>query len=110
MILQALDRYYDRMAARGEAEPPGWAKAPIGWVIELSPDGEPVAVRQLLDPLSKKPRSQTLAVPAPVKRTIAIAPNLFWDKTAYVLGRTASAGKRTADEHAAFKVAMLALI
>jgi CRISPR-associated protein Csd1 len=48
VILQALDRYYDRMAARGEAEPPGWAKAPIGWAIEISAEGEPVAVLRLL--------------------------------------------------------------
>jgi CRISPR-associated protein Csd1 len=110
MILQALDRYYDRMAARGEAEPPGWAKAPIGWEIELSRDGEPLAVNRLLDPLSKKPRPPQMSVPAPVKRTVAITPNAFWDKTAYALGRTAGEGRRTADEHAAFRRAMLDLI
>ncbi len=110
MILQALDRYYDRMEARGEAEPPGWTKAPIGWAVELSPDGEPVAALRLLDPTSKKPRPQMLSVPSPVKRTVAIAPNTFWDKTAYTLGRTAGAGRRTADEHAEFKRATLDLI
>lgn len=110
MILQALDRYYDRMAVRGEAEAPGWAKAPIGWAIVLSPDGDPLTVHRLLDPTSKKPRLQLLSVPAPVKRTVAIEPNLFWDKTAYVLGRTAGAAKRTAEEHAAFKRATLNLI
>ncbi len=110
MILQALDRYYGRMAARGEAEPLGWAKVPIGWAIELSPAGEPIAVRQLLDPTTKKARPQFLSVPAPVKRTVGIAPNQLWDKTAYVLGRTKGEGKRTAEEHAAFKQANLGLI
>lgn len=110
MILQTLDRYYERMATRGEAEPPGWARAQIGWAIELSPDGEPIAVLRLLDPTSKKPRPQSLSVPAPVKRTVAIASNTFWDKTAYVLGRTAGAGNRTAKEHAAFKQLTLGLI
>lgn len=110
MILQALDRYYDRMAARGEAEPPGWAQAPISWAIELSRNGEPVAVLRLLDPTSKRPRPQSLSVPAPIKRTAGIAPNKLWDKTAYVLGRTAGEGKRTAEEHAAFKRATLDLI
>ncbi len=110
MILQALDRYYDRMAARGEAEAPGWARAPIGWAIELSPDGNALAVLRLLDQNSRKLRPETLSVPAPVKRTVAIAPNKFWDKTAYTLGRTAGDGKRTADEHAAFKRASLELI
>lgn len=110
MILQALDRYYDRMAARGEAEAPGWAKAPIGWAIVLSPDGDPLTVHRLLDPTHKKPRPELLSVPAPVKRTVGIEPNTFWDKTAYALGRTAGAGKRTAEEHAAFKRATLDLI
>src|SRR3546814_18952249 len=41
-------------------------------------------------------------VPAAVKRTVGIAPNFLWDKSAYVLGRTAGEGKRTAQEHAAF--------
>lgn len=110
MILQALDRYYDRMAARGEAEPFGWGTVPIGWVVELSANGEPVAVLPLLDPDSNRPRPRPLSVPGPVKRASGIAPNLFWDKTAYTLGRTAGDGKRTALEHAAFKRAMLDLI
>ena len=110
MILQSLDRYYDRMAARGEAEEPGWARAPIGWAVEISAEGEPLAVMQRLDPNSRKPRPAMLSVPAPVKRTVGIAPNLLWDKTAYTLGRTAGEGRRTADEHAAFKRATLALI
>lgn len=117
MILQALHRYYDRMAARGEAEEPGWGKAQIGWAIELSPHGDPVAVLRLQDLSGKKPRAKELSVPAPVKRTVAIAPNTLWDKTAYVLGRTADEAahtskeaKRTADEHAAFKQATLELI
>src|SRR3546814_15941626 len=41
-------------------------------------------------------------VPAAVKRTVGIAPNFLWDKSAYVLGRPAGEGKRTAQEHAAF--------
>jgi hypothetical protein len=32
---------------------------------------------------------QLLAVPAGVTRTVGIKPHLFWDKTAYALGRTA---------------------
>lgn len=50
----------------------------------------------------RKPVARPLAVPQPVKRTSGIAPNFLWDKTAYVLGVTASEGKRTASEHAAF--------
>ncbi|MCX8509352.1 MAG: type I-C CRISPR-associated protein Cas8c/Csd1, partial [Rhodobacteraceae bacterium] len=42
-------------------------------------------------------------VPQAVKRTVGIAPNFLWDKTAYVLGVTAGEGKRTAEEHATFR-------
>ena len=110
MILQALHRYYNRMAARGEATEPGWGKALIGWVIELSPDGEPVGVVRLLDPTAKKARPRQLSVPAPTGRTVAIASNTLWDKSEYVLGRAAdeseltpAAAKRTAACLAAFK-------
>ncbi len=41
-ILQALDRYYDRMAARGEAELPGYSREKISFAIVLSADGEPI--------------------------------------------------------------------
>jgi CRISPR-associated protein Csd1 len=37
-------------------------------------------------------------------------PNLLWDKTAYALGRTAGSGRRTAEEHAAFRAAHLELL
>ncbi|MBN9062168.1 MAG: type I-C CRISPR-associated protein Cas8c/Csd1 [Rhizobiales bacterium 65-9] len=109
-ILQALDRYYDRMAARGEAEAPGFSREKISFAIELSAAGDPIGVADLRIASGKKLAPQLLAVPAAVKRTVAILPNLFWDKSAYVLGRTAGDGKRTAQEHAAFKEANLAAI
>lgn len=110
MILQALDRYYGRMAARGEAEEPGWARVGVEWTIVLSRNGEPVAVHQNLDTQGRRARPRAVSVPVPVQRTIAIAPNTLWDKTAYVLGRTAGEGRRTGEEHAAFKRTNLALI
>ncbi|MBA4790713.1 MAG: type I-C CRISPR-associated protein Cas8c/Csd1 [Rhizobiales bacterium] len=109
-ILQALSGYYDRMAARGEAEPPGFSRENISYAIELTADGEPVAVRDLRQQSGRKLVPQRLSVPAAVKRTVGILPNVFWDKTAYVLGRTAGEGKRTAQEHAAFKLAHLDMI
>ena len=35
-VLQALDRYYDRMAARNEAEAPGYSREKISFAIVLS--------------------------------------------------------------------------
>jgi CRISPR-associated protein Csd1 len=109
-VLQALDRYYERMAARGEAEAPGYSREKISFAIVLSTEGEPIDKIDLREMVGNKPRPRQLEVPAAVKRTVAISPNYLWDKSAYVLGRTAVEGRRTADEHAAFKTANLDLL
>lgn len=101
-ILQALDGYYHRLAATGAVTAPGWSPEKFGWCIVLDGDGAPVDVYDLHDVSGKKPKPTLHSVSAAVKRTVAIAPNFLWDKTAYVLGRTASEGKRAAQEHAAF--------
>lgn len=101
-ILQALDGYYHRLAARGEVTAPGWSPEKFGWCVVLNSAGEPVDVYDLHDVSGKKPKPQVCSVPAAIKRTVGIASNFLWDKTAYVLGRTAGEGKRTAQEHAAF--------
>lgn len=98
-ILQALDSYYHRL--EGVAEP-GRSPEKFGWCIVLDRDGAVVDVEDLQDLSGKKPRPRTYMVPAAVKRTVGIVPNFLWDKSAYVLGRTAGEGKRTAQEHAAF--------
>lgn len=98
-ILQALDRYYHRLD--GVAEP-GRSPEKFGFCIVLGTDGSIVDVEDKHDLSGKKPRPQLFMVPAAVKRTVGIAPNFLWDKSAYVLGRTAGEGKRTAQEHAAF--------
>ncbi len=107
-VLQSLDGYYGRMAARGEAEPSGYSREKISFRVVLSAAGVPVSVVDLRTSTGKKLSPQLLQVPAGVKRTVAIVPNLLWDKTAYALGRTAGIGARTAQEHAAFKAANLA--
>lgn len=101
-VLQALERHYHRLAERGEVSAPGWSPEKFGYCIVLNRDGEPVDVEDLHDLSGKKPKVKTYRVPAAVKRTVGISPNFLWDKTAYVLGRTAGEGKRTAQEHAAF--------
>jgi CRISPR-associated protein Csd1 len=101
-VLQALDAYYDRLDARGEVSSPGWSPEKFGWCIVLNGLGQVVDIQDLRDLSGKKPLLRQYRVPAAIKRTVRIAPNLLWDKTAYVLGRTAGEGKRTAQEHAAF--------
>ena len=109
-VLQSLDRYYGRMAARGEAEQPGWSREKISYALVLTPEGAPLEVMSLRLQNGRKLAPRVIAVPAAVKRTAGIAPNLFWDKTAYVFGRTAGEGRRTADEHAAFRTVHLKLL
>ncbi len=98
-ILQALDSYYHRL--EGVAEP-GRSPEKFGFCIVLGGDGAVIDVEDKHDLSGKKLRPQLYMVPAAVKRTVGIAPNMLWDKSAYVLGRTAGEGKRTAQEHAAF--------
>lgn len=101
-ILQALEGYYHRLAERGAVASPGWSSEKFGWVIEIDADGGLIDVIDLHDTRGKKPKTVLYQVPAAVKRTVGIAPNFLWDKTAYVLGRTAGNDKRTAEEHARF--------
>lgn len=97
--LQALVRFYDRMQ---NAPALGWSQVKFGWAIVLNESGHPVDVMDLRDQSGKKPANRFFMVPAEVKRTAGISPNFLWDKSSYVLGKTAKADKRTAQEHAAF--------
>jgi CRISPR-associated protein Csd1 len=101
--LASLVRAYERMATRQEVPSFGYSQQNIGFLIALNPDGTlagpPIDLRSG-DGRKRLPMS--MAVPQPVKRTSGVAPNFLWDKSAYVLGVTASQSKRTADEHAAF--------
>ncbi|TNC49611.1 type I-C CRISPR-associated protein Cas8c/Csd1 [Rubellimicrobium rubrum] len=98
-VLASLVRAYDRLP---DAPPFGFSPEKVGAVVTLRPDGSVVAVTDWRTE-GKKRQPRPMLVPRPVKRTVAIAPNFLWDKTAYALGLTAGAGKRTAEEHAAFK-------
>jgi CRISPR-associated protein Csd1 len=108
-VLQSLDRYYDRMARRGEVDASEYCREKISLRVVLAADG---TVRQALDirEPGKRRTPQILNVPSAVKRTVGVLPNRLWDKTSYALGQTAKPGTRTAVEHAAFKAANLALI
>ncbi|MDH4412046.1 MAG: type I-C CRISPR-associated protein Cas8c/Csd1 [Rhizobium sp.] len=98
-ILASLVNAYDRLR---DAPPFGFSSEKIGFLISLNEDGSVAHVVDLRDGEGKKKQPLMMLVPQPVKRTAGIAPNTFWDKTSYVLGVTASEGKRTAEEHAAF--------
>jgi CRISPR-associated protein Csd1 len=91
------------MAARGEAEPPGFSREKISFAVVIDCDGGVVDVDDLRDMTGKRPVPRLIDVPAAAKRTVAVAPYLFWDKSAYALGVTGGEGKRVAREHQAFR-------
>ncbi|MFT3688282.1 type I-C CRISPR-associated protein Cas8c/Csd1 [Paenirhodobacter sp.] len=98
-MLASLVRAYDRLP---DTPPFGFSKEKIGFCVLLNADGSVASVEDLRgDDRKRSPRM--LLVPRAVKRTAGIAPNFLWDKSAYVLGVTAGEGKRTAEEHAAFR-------
>lgn len=99
-FLSSLARAYDRLP---DAPPFGYSMQNIGFVISLNEDGSVAGVHDWREGDGKKARPRPELVPQPVKRTAGIAPNFLWDKTSYVLGITEGEGKRTAEEHKAFK-------
>ena len=112
-ILQSLANRYARLSLTGEAPAAGFAPAPISFAIILDQEGHYVTTQDERVSDGRKLRTKTQLVPALPKRTIGIASGAFWDKTSYVLGRTALDGqlsaanqaksaKRLNKEHAAF--------
>lgn len=105
MILQALNRYYQRLLERGAEglAPFGYSPEKISYEIVLSVEGQVVAVNDIRDTSGKKPFPRLMNLPQPEKRTVGIKSNFLWDKTSYVLGVSGSS-KRADKEHEAFKV------
>ncbi|ABA05199.1 CRISPR-associated protein, Csd1 family [Nitrobacter winogradskyi Nb-255] len=99
-ILASLVRAYDHLP---DAPPFGYSMQNIGVIVSLNEDGSVANVIDWRDGEGKRKKPRPMLVPQPVKRTAGIAPNFLWDKTSYVLGVTSGDGRRTADEHAAFK-------
>ncbi|MFD1881085.1 type I-C CRISPR-associated protein Cas8c/Csd1 [Paracoccus pacificus] len=98
-MLASLVRAYDRLPG---APPFGFSSEKIGFCVILNADGSVARVEDLRG-TDKKRSPRMLLVPQAVKRTAGISPNFLWDKSAYVLGVTAGAGKRTTEEHAEFR-------
>ncbi|WP_071799469.1 type I-C CRISPR-associated protein Cas8c/Csd1 [Natronohydrobacter thiooxidans] len=122
-ILASLARLYERMAEKGQAPLPGFSTENISFAVVLDADGTPLRLADKRSHAGRKPAPVPMAVPAG-SRTSGIKPNMLWDKTAYVFGVIAveseteegktvlipGQGKRTAEEHAAFVEAHLALL
>ncbi len=103
MILQALNRYYERLIEQQaeDVAPAGCSPEKISFEILLTPDGGVAQVNDIRDTSGKKPLPRMLNVPQAEKRTAGIKSNFLWDKTSYVLGVSATS-KRADKEHDAF--------
>jgi CRISPR-associated protein Csd1 len=94
MILQALNRYYDILAADPDSGIPlyGYSVAGVSFALVLSPQGELLDVLHLFDQVQRGKKTieiaQRITVPEQVKRTVGITPNFLCDNSVYVLGLT----------------------
>ena len=84
MILQALNRYYERLIEQQaeDVAPAGCSPEKISFEILLTPDGNVVQVNDIRDTSGKKPQPRMLLVPASFKRPgTGAKPFFLWDKT-----------------------------
>lgn len=90
MILQALVKLYEDLAARGRIARTGWSATKISYALCLDSMGCLTQIIPLLEEQAKgaktvlRPRS--MALPAPAKRSSGVASNFLWDNSGYLLG------------------------
>jgi CRISPR-associated protein Csd1 len=90
MILQALTRHYEDLLEMGKVPRPGWGIAKVSYGLELSADGEVLALLSLQRTVPKGKQNslvpQEREVPMPVKRSSGVFPNFLCDNSGYLLG------------------------
>jgi CRISPR-associated protein Csd1 len=114
MILQALNDYYRRKCDDPDPAqrlPPfGLEQKEIPFLLEISPEGELLQLRDTRELNGKKKVARVFRVPIGVKRASGVAANLLWDTLEYVLGvDTKGKPERVAEQHAAFRARIAAL-
>lgn len=87
MILQALVRCYESLAAAGKLEKPGWSMVKVSWGLELTPEGQiqRLCPLEIADAKGKK-RPQMIKLPAQTKKTVGVASNFLCENSSYILG------------------------
>lgn len=99
-LLASLAAAYDRLPG---APPYGFSSEKVGFAISLDEHGTVCHVVDLRGEQGRKRTLRTILAPQPPKKASGIKPNFLWEKSAYALGVTLGEGKRTAQEHQAFK-------
>ena len=87
MILQALYRLYEYLAAHDLVEEPGWTRSKISYGLNLADDGSILGVYTLKEPDQKgRPVPRIMKTPIAPKRTVGIEPVFLFDSPTYILG------------------------
>jgi CRISPR-associated protein Csd1 len=104
MILQSLNRYYERQRANGKLLPEGFELKEIPFVVVLDAKGAFVQIDDTRSGDGKKRRAHAYEVPQGEKKTSKIVANLLWGTAEYALGIDVRGNtKRVAKQHAEFK-------
>lgn len=87
MILQALVRCYESLAAADELKKPGWSMVKVSWGLELTPEGQIQRLwpLEIADAKGKK-RPQLIKLPAQTKKTVGVVSNFLCENSSYILG------------------------
>jgi CRISPR-associated protein Csd1 len=99
MILQALTRYYEILAADPESGIAlvGYSAINASFALNLSPQGELLDVLPLFETAQRGKKTvevpRRLIVPQQTEHTVAISSNFICDNNTYVLGLTNKVGK-----------------
>ena len=90
MILHALAKHYENLAAEGKVSKEGWCEAKVSYAIELMPDGK---VKGFISLKTEEERgkkkvwvSTTRMVPQMVTRSSGVSSNFLCDNSKYMLG------------------------
>lgn len=90
MILQSLVQYYEALEQKGEITRPGWCKAKVSFVLELSAEGQLLRVIPLKTEKERGKKTvlepQVLEVPEMATRASGVTSNFLCDNSSYFLG------------------------
>lgn len=90
MILQALAKHYENLAAEGKVSKEGWCEAKVSYAIELMPDGKLKGFISLKTEEERGKKkvwvSTTRMVPQMVTRSSGVSSNFLCDNSKYMLG------------------------
>ena len=90
MILQALNDYYETLAARGQIARRGWSSAKVVYALTLGEDGALLDVLPLRHEVQQGKKTVLapiiMEVPEQLKRTVGVAANFLCDNSGYLLG------------------------